>query len=200
MFIGRNDTEAETPILWPPHVKKWLIGKDPDAGLKAGGEGDNRGWDGWMASPTQWTWVWVNSGSWWQTGRPGVLRSMGLQKVRHDWATELNRTEEPTVKYRKLYLIFCNNLYGKRIWKWTDIYIYNWFNFAVLLKLIEHCKSTILQYKKLKLNLKKFKSTSSFTQLSRIPFSSLPESSSLNKHGTLHLQFLLSTDFFLFCL
>ena len=58
--------------------------------LKAGGEGEDRGWDGWMASPTQWTWVWVNSGSWWWTGRPGVLQSMGSQRVGHDWATELN--------------------------------------------------------------------------------------------------------------
>ena len=57
--------------------------------LKAG-EGDDRGWDGWMASPTLWTWVWVNSGSWWWPGRPGVLQSMGLQRVRHDWVTELN--------------------------------------------------------------------------------------------------------------
>ena len=62
-------------------------------GLWAGGEGDDRGWDGWMASPTRWTWVWVNSRSWWWRGRPGVLRFMGLQRVRHDWATELNRTE-----------------------------------------------------------------------------------------------------------
>ena len=62
-------------------------------GLKAGGEGDNRGWDGWMASLTQWTWVWVNSRSWWWTGKPGVLQSMGSQRVRHDWATELNWTE-----------------------------------------------------------------------------------------------------------
>ena len=52
--------------------------------LKAGGEGDDRGWNGWMASPTQWTWVWVNSGNWWQTGRPGMLQSMRLQRVRHD--------------------------------------------------------------------------------------------------------------------
>ena len=59
-------------------------------GLGAGGEGDNRGWDGWMASPTWWTWVWVNSGSWWWTGRPGVLQSMGLQWVGHNWVTELN--------------------------------------------------------------------------------------------------------------
>ena len=58
--------------------------------LRAGGEGDDRGWDGWMASPTQWTWVWVDSRSWWWTGRPGVLWFMGSQRVRHDWATELN--------------------------------------------------------------------------------------------------------------
>ena len=58
--------------------------------LRAGGEGDDRGWDGWMASPTQWTWVWVDSGSWWWTGRPVVLRFMGSQRVRHDWVTELN--------------------------------------------------------------------------------------------------------------
>ena len=62
-------------------------------GLGAGGERDDRGWDGWMASRTQWTWVWVNSGSWWWTGRPGVLWFMGLQRVRHDWATELDWTD-----------------------------------------------------------------------------------------------------------
>ena len=62
-------------------------------GSGAGGEGDDRGWDGWMASRTRWTWVWVNSGSWWWTGRPGVLWFMGLQRVGHDWATELNWTE-----------------------------------------------------------------------------------------------------------
>ena len=61
--------------------------------LKAGGEGDNRGWEGWMESPTQWTWVWVNSRSCRGSGRPGVLQSMGLQSVRHDWATERNWTE-----------------------------------------------------------------------------------------------------------
>ena len=62
-------------------------------GLGAGGEGDDRGWDGWMSSLTQWTWVWVNSGSWWWTGRPGVLWFLGLQRVSHNWATELNWTE-----------------------------------------------------------------------------------------------------------
>ena len=63
--------------------KPWCWGR-----LKVGGERDNRGWDGWTASPTQWTWVWVNSRSWWWTGRPGVLQSMGSQRIRHDW-TEL---------------------------------------------------------------------------------------------------------------
>ena len=58
--------------------------------LSPEGEGDDRGWDGWMASPTQWTWVWVDSWSWWWTGRPGMLQSMGSQRVRHDWVTELN--------------------------------------------------------------------------------------------------------------
>ena len=57
--------------------------------LKAGGEGDDRGWDGWMASLTPWTWVWASSRGWWWTGRPGVLQSMGSQRVGHDWATEL---------------------------------------------------------------------------------------------------------------
>ena len=95
VFIGRTDVEAETPIPWPPdgkgrqtHWKRpWCWER-----LKAGGEGDDRGWDGWMASPTQSTWVWVNSGSWWRTGRPAMLWSMGVTKSRtwlSDW-TELN--------------------------------------------------------------------------------------------------------------
>ena len=61
--------------------------------LRVGGEGDDRGWDGWMAPLTRWTWIWVNSGSWWWTGRPSMLRFMGSQRVGHDWATELNWTE-----------------------------------------------------------------------------------------------------------
>ena len=86
VFFGRTDVKAETPVLWPPHVKSWFIGKDSDAGRDWGQEkGDDRGWNGWMASPTWWTWVWVNSGSWWWTGRPGVLQFTGLQRVGHDW-------------------------------------------------------------------------------------------------------------------
>ena len=92
VFFGGNDAEAVTPVLWLPHAKSWLIGKDSDAGRDcwAGGEGNDRGWDGRMASLTRWTWVWVNSGSWWWTGRPDMLRFMGLQRVGHDWATDLN--------------------------------------------------------------------------------------------------------------
>ena len=71
LVFGRTDAEAETPILWPPNAKSCLIGKDPWCWerLKAGGERDDRGWDGWMASLTQWTWVWASSGSWWWTGK-----------------------------------------------------------------------------------------------------------------------------------
>ena len=91
MFIGKTDVEAETPVLWPPYAKSWLTGKDWCwEGLGAGGEGDDRGWDGWMASLTWWTWVWVNPGSWSWTGRPGMLQPTRWQRVRHDWATELN--------------------------------------------------------------------------------------------------------------
>ena len=98
IFIGRTDAEAEVLILWPPDVKNWLIRKDPDTGKdKAGREGEDRGWDGWMASPTRWTWVWASSGSWWCIGKPGMLQSMGLWRVGHDWATELNWHAEVTI-------------------------------------------------------------------------------------------------------
>ena len=95
VFIGRTDVEAETLILWDSVCKELTHWKRPWCWerLRVGGEEDNRGWDGWMASPTQWTWVWVDSGSWWWTGRPGMLWFMGSQRVRHDWATGLNWTE-----------------------------------------------------------------------------------------------------------
>ena len=75
--------------------------------LRAGGEGDDRGWDGWMTSSPQWTWVWVDSGRWWWTGRPNVLRFMGSQRVRHDWVTELNWTD---FVYLKPLLLTCPSL------------------------------------------------------------------------------------------
>ena len=165
-FFGRNDAKAETPVLWPCHVKSWLVGKDPDAGrdwgqeekgttedemagwhhwfnghesewtpgvgdgqgglaccdlwdhkesdtterlirseaavaawkipwcwerLKVGGEGDDRGWDGWMASRTQWTWFWASSGSWWWTGRPACCGPWGHKES--DTTERLNWTE-----------------------------------------------------------------------------------------------------------
>ena len=78
-------------VLWPLDGKSQLTGKDPDAGKDwKTGEWDDRGWDGWTVSLTQWTWIWVGSRSWWWTGKPGVLQSMGLQRVGHDWVTELN--------------------------------------------------------------------------------------------------------------
>ena len=93
IFIGRTDAEAETPILWPPGAKNWLIGKDPNAGKDWRREEKGRtGWDGWMASPTQWTWVWVNFWSWWWIGKPGMLQSTASQRIRHDWATELTES------------------------------------------------------------------------------------------------------------
>ena len=75
-LMRRTETHLKRPWCWERR--------------KAEGEGDDRGWDGWMASLTQWTWVWVNSGSCWWTGRPGMLQFMGSQRVGHDWATELN--------------------------------------------------------------------------------------------------------------
>ena len=77
-LMWRTDSFEKT------HLRDWWWAR-----LKVG-ERDDRGWDGWMTSPTQWTWVWINSGSWWWRGRPGVLQSMGSQRVGHDWATELN--------------------------------------------------------------------------------------------------------------
>ena len=89
--LERLMLKLKLQYFWPPdeklaHQKRpWCWER-----LKAGGEGHDREWDGWMAWPTQWTWVWVNSGSWWWPERPGVLQSMGSQRVKHDWVTELN--------------------------------------------------------------------------------------------------------------
>ena len=93
IFLGRTDAEAKLQyfghlIQRADSLEKTLMLRK----IEAGGKGDDRGWDGWMASPTQWTWVWITSRSWWWTGRPGMLRFMGSQRVGHDWAnwTELN--------------------------------------------------------------------------------------------------------------
>ena len=88
----KTDAKAETPILWPPHAKSWLIGEVPNSGRDWEPEQKGTtGWDGWMASLIRWTWVWVNSRSWWWTRRPGVLQFMESQRVRP--TERLNWTE-----------------------------------------------------------------------------------------------------------
>ena len=92
MFTGRTDAKAETPQYFD-HLMGRVDSLERTlmlGGIGAGGEGDDRGWDGWMASPTRWTWVWVDSRTWWWTGRPGVLWFMGSQRVGHNWVTEVN--------------------------------------------------------------------------------------------------------------
>ena len=91
VFFGRNDAKAKLQYLatWCEELTHWKRLWCWE-GLGAVGEGDDRGWHGWMISLTRWTWVWVNSESWWWIGRPGVLQFMGLQRVGHDWVTELN--------------------------------------------------------------------------------------------------------------
>ena len=94
IFIGRTDAEAETPTLWPPDVKNWLLGKDPDAEKdwrreeKGTTEEEMVGWHHHL------TWISVNSGSWWWTGRPGVLQSIVSQRIGHDWVTEMTELNE----------------------------------------------------------------------------------------------------------
>ena len=80
LMVAKEPTHLKRPCCWER--------------LKAGGEGDDRGWDGWMASQTQWTWVWVDSENWWWTGRPCVLQSIGSPRVGLDWATQLNWIED----------------------------------------------------------------------------------------------------------
>ena len=125
--IGRTDVEAETPIFWPPDVKSWLIWKDLDAG-KDWGQID-RGWDGWMASPTQWTWVWAKSRSWWWTGRPGVLWFMGSQRVRHEWVTELNWALLKLPPEYQQNLVLSLHVYCSLPPGWGCAYL--WFDFCV---------------------------------------------------------------------
>ena len=104
ILIGRTDAEAEAPILWPPDGEELTHCKSPWCWerLKAKGEKDGRGWDGWMALPTQWIWVWANSGRQWRTRKPGMLQSMGWQRVRHYWTTELNCSKRNIVDIMKV--------------------------------------------------------------------------------------------------
>ena len=119
IFIGRTDAEAETTILWPPAAKNWLIWKDPDVGKDWRWEKGmtDRGWDSWMASPTQWTWVWASSRSWLWTGKPGVLCSMGLERVGHDWVTELI----PNYPVETHSVLACHSKDNVQIWHWREM-------------------------------------------------------------------------------
>ena len=115
IFIARTDAEVEAPIFWSPDVKNWLISSQfPNfqcwERLKARGEGDDRGWDDWMASTSRWTWVWASSRSWWWTAKPGVLQSLGSQRVRHNWMTELNWSKNGSPKF--MYWSFKFNFHG----------------------------------------------------------------------------------------
>ena len=115
IFIGRSDARAEAPVLWLPGTKSQLIWKRPWCWerLRAGGEGDDRGWDGWMAPLTQWTWIWASSGRWWRTGRPGVRQSRGWQRVRHNLTTEQCYLEDFTIKYISAFLSIRHCINGK---------------------------------------------------------------------------------------
>ena len=102
-----SNTLANTMSEEPTHWKRlWCWER-----LKAGGEWHDRGWDGWMASPTQWTWVWANSRRWWGTEKPGVLQFMGFQRVGHNWATKQQQKDHGAVRAKEA----LNNLLGQGI-------------------------------------------------------------------------------------
>ena len=108
IFFRRTDAEAEAPILWPPDLKSWLIRKHPNAGKDSRQE-EKGMTDGWMASPTQWTWLWASSGRCWRIERPGVLQCAGSQRIRHDRATEQLHPQSENKKERPM-----------------DLKLYNW--------------------------------------------------------------------------
>ena len=136
ILVGRTNTEAEAPILWPHDVKNWLIRKVSEKRawerLKAGEGGDNREQDGWLASLTQWTWVWARSRRWWRTGKPGVLQFKGSQRVRHDWSTKQQQYNSFWFLYLSIYL---SNLYIWSIsgfWGFSLSFLFRKFTFGRL--------------------------------------------------------------------
>ena len=109
ILTGRTDAEAKTPILWSPDAKNWFIWKDPDAGEDwRQEEKGTTGWDGWMASPTRWTWVWGGLRSWWWTGKPGVLQSIRSQSWTRlsDWTKLCLCSINETTKLRRQHKYF----------------------------------------------------------------------------------------------
>ena len=133
------DAEVEAPILWPPDVKSRLIGKDPDAGKDWGQEQKwVTGWDGWVAAPSQWTWVWASSRSWWWTGKPGVLWFTESQRAGHNLGPEQQQcsvTNHNGKEYGKME----NDNDREHIDTYTQLN-----HFAIHQKLTQHCKSAIL--------------------------------------------------------
>ena len=117
-----TDAEAVAPILWPPDVKSWLTAKDSDAGKdwRQEEEGDDRGWDGWMASVTQRTWVWANSRKWWRTGKPGLLPSTESKRVRHNLATQQQQRTFIKDLSRWIVLIFLGIYLGVEFWSYGN--------------------------------------------------------------------------------
>ena len=116
---------SNTLATWCEELTHW---KRPWCweGLGAGGEGEDRGWDGWMASSTRWAWVWASSRSWWWTGKPGVLQSLSLRRVGHDWVTKLNcentRGDKDTLKFLNFtFYIWVFNLPGHNFCVWCKV-------------------------------------------------------------------------------
>ena len=138
IFIGRTDVEAQTPIVWPPDVKHWLIWKDPDTGqeMKEGGERDDRGWDGWMASPTQWTWVWVNSRS--------LLRLPELLMDREAWSAVVHGHESeraPGVGDGQGGLACCSP------WSCKELDMTEWLNWTRCFSIVENVYTNLINYR-----------------------------------------------------
>ena len=122
IFIGRTDAETEAPVLWPRDAKSWLTGKVPDAGKDWGQEEKGVTEDemlGWHQ--TQWTWVWVNSESWWWTGRPGVQQSMGCKES--DMTEKLNWTGQYVYTMKKAE---CRRIDAFELWCWRRLLRVPW--------------------------------------------------------------------------
>ena len=141
IFFGRTDAKVQTPIISPSDVKNWLIWKAPDAGKdwRWGEKGTTEDWDGWMASPTWSIWVWANSGRWRRTGKPGVLQSIGLQRVRHDWATK--QQQGKLVFKNRNRKIINSLLKNEHFRKWSDFLKSTIFKFLSQSKQINYLKS-----------------------------------------------------------
>ena len=129
IFIGRSDAKADTPILWPLDAKNWLIGKDPDAGedwtqKKRMTEDEMVGWDEMVeCPPTRWTWVWVISGSWWWTGKIGMLQSTGSQRAGQDWATEQQQNFLSSKKNQKERKTWVSNIFKVNLEMFLRFYL-----------------------------------------------------------------------------